>query len=446
VTLKSKLKKRIIIGIVLFIFFLSILLGINNIGSDEKYMTKNSDNENAMATEKLKSLPYLGFVVNDSKPGENGVTLHNKVLSYEGINIYNSYKMPGAYLIDMEGNTLHSWKPKNSHKHWHFVRMLKNGDLLVVIKDIMLMKINWHSKIKWMNKKRFHHEVTISENGEIYTLSRKKDWINYKGNSLPILNDYLTILSPDGEIEKSMSFYKMLGDKIPAERLNRISLEVENNEQLQKDGEKPFYLENDTIFDLFHINYLEIINKNSDEIWKKGNILFCSKKLNLIGIIDPIQEKLLWSFGEEELLSPHHPASLENGNILIFDNGERRNRGYSRIIELNPYTKKILWEYKGSLPFPFFASWGGANQKLPNGNILITYSPLGYVFEITKEGEVVWEFYNPDRGKPGKRATIYRMLRILDPELHNFINSMKNTIHSVEQNPKVTMQSPNRRN
>jgi hypothetical protein len=42
----------------------------------------------------------------------------------------------------------------------------------------------------------------------------------------------------------------------------------------------------------------------------------------------------------------------------------------------------------------------GYAQRLPNGNTLITESSFGRFFEVTKEGEIVWEYVNPFFGKP----------------------------------------------
>ena len=59
----------------------------------------------------------------------------------------------------------------------------------------------------------------------------------------------------------------------------------------------------------------------------------------------------------------------------------------------------------------------GGNQRLPNGNTLITESCSGRVFEITKDGRIVWEFYNPNiKTETQERETIYRMTRITNPE------------------------------
>jgi hypothetical protein len=57
-------------------------------------------------------------------------------------------------------------------------------------------------------------------------------------------------------------------------------------------------------------------------------------------------------------------------------------------------------------------------QRLPNGNTLITESDNGRVFEVTRDGEVVWEFFMPTVSQKGGvlRSTIYRMTRIIDVE------------------------------
>lgn len=36
---------------------------------------------------------------------------------------------------------------------------------------------------------------------------------------------------------------------------------------------------------------------------------------------------------------------------------------------------------------------------------------FGRAFGVTKEGEIVWEWFNPEFNEEGKRGTIYRMIR-----------------------------------
>jgi hypothetical protein len=53
----------------------------------------------------------------------------------------------------------------------------------------------------------------------------------------------------------------------------------------------------------------------------------------------------------------------------------------------------------------------GSNQRLPNGNTLIADSDAGVIFEVTPEGQTVWEYRNPHVDARGRRAAIVRATR-----------------------------------
>jgi hypothetical protein len=65
------------------------------------------------------------------------------------------------------------------------------------------------------------------------------------------------------------------------------------------------------------------------------------------------------------------------------------------VIEINPATDLIVWKYQDKPTWNFFSPRMGNAQRLPNGNTFITESSFGRFFEITKEGEIVWEYVNP---------------------------------------------------
>ena len=180
-----------------------------------------------------------------------------------------------------------------------------------------------------------------------------------------------------------------------------------------------FWMNRLTPYDVLHTNYIEIMDRTIEGFCKKGDWLISIRELNLIGVLDPDKEQLIWSWGPGELDRQHSPTFLQNGNILIFDNGVSRN--FSRVIELNPLTKKIEWEYKSDPPEDFFTTWGGSCQRLPNGNILISESAKGRIFEIDSAGNLVWEFYNPSVDyKNKKREGILSMHRIVNPEMAEY--------------------------
>ena len=98
---------------------------------------------------------------------------------------------------------------------------------------------------------------------------------------------------------------------------------------------------------------------------------------------------------------------LDNGNILLFDNGLHGAGAYagvSRVLEIDPSNEKIVWEYMQGSSF-YSATRSGA-QRLSNGNTLVCSSTTGRLFEVTPEKEIVWEFIDPEG------ATSYRAFRL----------------------------------
>jgi hypothetical protein len=108
-------------------------------------------------------------------------------------------------------------------------------------------------------------------------------------------------------------------------------------------------------------------------------------------------------------------------------------RNYSRVIEFNPRTLDIVWEYSQPNPTAdlngdgkylgnerfFFSFFISSAQRLQNGNTLITEGWTSRVFEVTRSGEVVWEFiangYQPlpdGLGIPAIVGSVYRAYRV----------------------------------
>lgn len=87
--------------------------------------------------------------------------------------------------------------------------------------------------------------------------------------------------------------------------------------------------------------------------------------------------------------------------------------GRSYLIDMNgntvhswPYTgfpKDIVWQYDASCsgkPFwTFFSSFISSARRLPNGNTLICEGMNGRLFQVTSDGDIVWEYVNPYFGQ-----------------------------------------------
>ncbi|HEX6885104.1 MAG TPA: aryl-sulfate sulfotransferase [Planctomycetota bacterium] len=108
-------------------------------------------------------------------------------------------------------------------------------------------------------------------------------------------------------------------------------------------------------------------------------------------------------------IPPGHPGA---GHLLVFNNGQERPDGeYSSVEELalplepgKGFTRtgaafgpeEPVWRYT-SRP-DFYAAFISGCQRLPNGNTLICEGPEGRVFEVTSDGEVVWDWASDIEG------------------------------------------------
>ena len=118
-------------------------------------------------------------------------------------------------------------------------------------------------------------------------------------------------------------------------------------------------------------------------------------RADLAGRFPPrVRARELWRVADDHLDEAQDDATiLANGHILVFDNGLQR--GWSRVLEVDPLTDRIVWEYGATDRERFYSRGRGNAQRLPNGNTLIADSDNGRAFEVTHEGDLVWEFRNP---------------------------------------------------
>ncbi|MFC1783433.1 arylsulfotransferase family protein [Planctomycetota bacterium] len=389
------------------------------------FSAKGSSSSPSASLDNLRTLPYLDWVPAQDNIDKSGVTKYETDLAGKGVNLYAACTIPQAHLIDMSGKILNTWKLKSyTRRHqklalWPLAELLANGDLLALSSETMLARLDWQSKVKWQIPMRAHHDFCVDEKGLLYALERQDEIIFWKGLPVPMLNDYITVLAPEGEIIKRISIANIMKNNVPARDIWYIYRWLINPrhfcEIIQWKLQRHYIFANHSIFDIFHTNSVKLMNNDIENVCKKGDLLILVRNQNWIGILDQQKEKVIWSWGPGIIDRPHHPTNLDNGNILIFDNGYYR--GYSRIIEVDPLDKKIVWEYLADPKKQFYCPIRGSCQRLPNGNTLITDSEQGKVFEVTADGRIVWEFYNfYVRQNTKQRVPIYRMTRIVDLE------------------------------
>jgi hypothetical protein len=144
---------------------------------------------------------------------------------------------------------------------------------------------------------------------------------------------------------------------------------------------------------------------NSVTPLQDGNILCSLRSVSAVIIISRKDKKIIWHLDNKTVAQQHCASELDNGNILLFDNGAFRHQEsfqYTRAIEVDRETKKIVWSWNDPSKERFYSPFMGSAQRLQKkvetsirGNTLICESAFGRIVEIDDEDNVCWEYINP---------------------------------------------------
>ncbi|MEW6193589.1 MAG: aryl-sulfate sulfotransferase [Bacteroidota bacterium] len=153
---------------------------------------------------------------------------------------------------------------------------------------------------------------------------------------------------------------------------------------------------------------IDVSHGNSIEIDFDGNFLVSFRNTQEITKIDRATGEIIWRLGGKKnqftfindtlgFSWQHAARRLPNGNIMLFDNGFRREpavMAFSRALEYKVdeinKTATLVWEYRNT---PDVYSIGlGYSQKLPNGNAFIAWgAATPAITEVTPNKEEVFE-------------------------------------------------------
>lgn len=365
------------------------------------------------AIRRLEAIGYLGGY--EPAPPESGITTYDSENAQAGLNLYVSGDASKAFLMTMEGEIVHQWscdfrriwpnyKPPPGvaglrkqawPEGWRRVYMFGNGDLLAIYEGIGMIKLDKDSRLLWAYPGRCHHDLFVAEDGTIYVLTRTARIIERIHATLPILEDFITLLEPDGTVRKHISILRCFENSRYAPILKRIP----------PSG------------DIFHTNTLEVLDGRlapRSAAFAAGNVLISLRQLSLIATVDIKSQEVVFALSGS-WARQHHPTVVSEASILLFDNLGRPER--STVIEFDPFSQQVIWTYGLAPSETLFSKLSGACQRLPNGNTLITETDAGRAIEVTPSNEIVWEFLNPARtGRDGELiATLSEVVRIHDP-------------------------------
>ncbi len=411
-----------------------------------------------------------------------GTTTYKPDKCWNGFTILSSDE---GRLIDMNGNLVHLWKGKLHHPNKVYpggyllsaTASWKHGwqDAIEIqvrdFKDNVLWRFNQWQKGKanegdgtmWLSRQ--HHDLQIKGNPVGYYIPDAAPPDISEGTILVLahhnvrnekINKNVQLID-DVVYEVDIATGKIVWIWKASEHLDEMGFDEAALKAMQNYDREP-RSEGDG-FDWFHQNCASYLGPNKwydggDRRFHPDNIILDSREAGLLAIIEHKSGKIVWRAGpyyrENDdrklgwIIGPHHthmiPKGLPGaGNIMVFDNGGASGYGtptdfapdgitvmrrdYSRVVEFNPVTKEVVWEYvpnASNNPDPAFGHKMysvnvSSAQRLPNGNTLITEGAQGRIIEVTRDYEIVWEYMNPylwDSDIPLIRNLVYRAYRV----------------------------------
>ena len=316
-----------------------------------------------------------------------GLVYRDKAQSAGGYTLFSPVRGRHADLLDAEGRIVHQWRHPEGIQH---LKWLPNGRLLVQAlppesaegaEQIggcagALFELDQDSNVVWEHRDVYmHHDYQRLANGSTLVVRWEK------------LPADVTARVQGGHIAPNDPEW-MWGDVVreldPAGATVR---EWRSWEHLSTDHHVKCPLE----------SRKEWTHLNSIELTPDGDWLLSFRLTSTIAIVDGTTGDVRWRWGAGVLSHQHHATWLDSGRILVFDNGCHRLEApsFSQVLEVDPTTKKIEWTYKAEPILAFYSFMISGAERLANGNTLITEGATGRIFEVTAEGETVWEYVSP---------------------------------------------------
>ena len=294
-------------------------------------------------------------------------------------------KVLGARLYANDGTLLHEW-PINFFdfdidKSYpfdvliHGDHLYPNGDFIANLDQRLLVRVSACGDIIWRSDHGNHHSVDVDDDGFIWTpmMGPMYDEKNIRGSRFRF--DKIGKFDPNtGELLTEIDLVKVLRD---ADAAGIVSMNNPNHG------------------DMMHLNDVEVLNASMADAFpgfEAGDIMLSSRHFNQIWVLDGTTHSLKW-WQTGPMVKQHDPDFQSDGTITMFNNRPGLAGG-SQILRLNPQTRRHDVIFRSSKGNMFYSPFRGKHQVLENGNVLITETDGGRVFEVTHDGEIVWSFVN----------------------------------------------------
>ena len=397
-----------------------------------------------------------------------GTTIYEPDRAWNGYTVLSPLATQAVIVIDMNGNVVKRWEDYNNSAGGP-ARVLPGGHVVGANgarpprqESLELLQRDFDGRVVWRFSR--NEEIKAPDGSTVSALRQHHDWQRddfpagyYSPESTPKVDGVTTLilthvnhtvpnvadvlLEDDRLIEVSWTGER-LWEWIAGDHIDEMGFAPDARKVIKA---APGFVAGRGSFDWLHVNSATYVGPNKwfdqgDTRFAPNNVIISSREASLLAIVGR-NGSMVWRLGPDfseskelrairQIIGQHHahliPKGLPGaGNLMVFDNGgasgygfanpnapEGRNafaRATSRVLEINPVTLELVWSYTNPR---FYSSNISGAQRLPNGNTLITAGNGGRMFEVTREGVIVWEYLYPIFSGANPTNNVYRAYRV----------------------------------
>jgi len=285
--------------------------------------------------DRLRALGYLDYSEESPQAPGQGTQFLDNDRAFPGSTLVIYGGTCAAELITLEGRIINSWS-MDPCRRWDQAVLGSDGSLLVVgsrsdtdrpvseqMKASFLVKISWSNELVWSRQLTVHHDVEVLPNGEMLTLLLRARTIPAIDPEAEVWDNPIGRLDNLGRLIEEIPLYDILtapSSDFPVRITGRGSALGES------------------WIDILHCNEIEVVGHSElaskHRIYSDDHVLITSRSQDAVMVVNWRTRELIWHWGQDQLSGPHGATVLDNGNLLIFDNGLEQR--WSRVIELDP--------------------------------------------------------------------------------------------------------------
>jgi len=397
-----------------------------------------------------------------------GTTIYDPDRAWNGYTVLSPLGTQAVVVIDMNGNVVKRWEGYNNSAGGP-ARVLPGGYVVAASgarpphqESLELVERDFSGKVIWQFSRQ--QQITMPDATTVWSARQHHDWQResfpagyYSPAATPAIEGGNTLilthtdrkqptvadvaLEDDRLIEVSWTG-DIVWEWVASDHIDELGFSTDARKAIKAASGVNAARGS---FDWLHVNSATYVGPNrwfdqGDTRFTPNNVIISSREASLLAIVGR-DGSIVWRLGPDfteskelrairQIIGQHHAHLIPNGlpgagNLLVFDNGGASGYGFtnpiapegrgafvrptSRVLEINPVTLELVWSYTNAR---FFSTNISSAQRLVNGNTLVTAGAGGRMFEVTKEGAIVWEYMYPLFSGANSSNAVYRAYRV----------------------------------